>query len=151
MFLLIIMFLLCFIFSNPFKSIQMILFWKKPILWSLSGIKTTHCWKKYAVNACGNNCSFQEITFRAGWILKSLHAIFDYLFANRKKDQICAKYISNWGMKIFDKIVGGIPPSIHNIVDHKEQATLTQDLLFGHVQGVEREVLDLIFAALLRW
>ena len=45
--------------------------------------------------------------FRAGWNMRNCHTIFDYLFANPKSDQRCARVLSGWSVPDFIGQVGG--------------------------------------------
>ena len=61
--------------------------------------------------------NFVWISFRAGWVNKSLHSIFKYATENPTTDRQCARVISNW--KTIDcrtnQYGGGRPPSLRSL------------------------------------
>ena len=77
--------------------------------------KTGHALKKFAINLMGISCRFEHISFCAGWALKALHTIFDYLVQTRRSDTECGKALAGWKTKFRDEIYGGYPPMMKMI------------------------------------
>ena len=63
------------------------------------------------------------VVFRAGWLAKAIHTIFDYLDNNPKNDRQVARAYSNW--RVSDGIDGqpqsGRPPRLEALEGHVEQ------------------------------
>jgi hypothetical protein len=80
---------------------------------------SAHSSKRYSVN-CANEFAYIATTwvcFRAGWMMKAVHTIFDYLDSNPKNDCQVARVIANWTMVgEGGKYGGGRPPTLEVLI-----------------------------------
>lgn len=70
--------------------------------------------------------------FRAGWAVRGLHSLFDYVIDSRRMTNAAGKALSNWTCKIGECVAGGQPPSVDDISTHPEQMQAFVDQLFWH-------------------
>jgi hypothetical protein len=78
-----------------------------------------HSQKRMAVNACNEDPQLRTlwICFRAGWLVKALHTIFDYLDFSAKSDRQVGRSQAGWnGHGWGDIISGGRPPSLEGLI-----------------------------------
>jgi len=70
--------------------------------------------------------------FRAGWVVRGLHSLFDYVVAGASMLKSTGKALSNWTTPIGSTGVmgGGRPPTLSSITTSSEQVTGFVDNLF---------------------
>ena len=76
-----------------------------------------HSGKKAAVNQAVENANLATtwICYRAGWVVKMIHSIFDYLVNSPANDRQVGKALSGWKIKNANGDVGGgYPPRIRD-------------------------------------
>ena len=119
---------------------------------------STHSGKKQAVNMA-NEHSFIKTTwvcFRAGWLMKAVHTIFDYLGFNPKSDRQVGRSLNGWiTPDTYGSLGGGHPPSLAIFNGKPEKAFVKQFMRilfcpFENVVGAKDEdVQELLLATLL--
>jgi hypothetical protein len=78
-----------------------------------------HSQKRMAVNAFNEDPQLRIswICFRAGWLVKALHTIFDYLDFSAKSDRQVGRSQVGWNGHGWGKIIsGGRPPSLEGLI-----------------------------------
>ena len=75
---------------------------------AFSPLITSHSLKRLAVNEASEKPQIKTswVCLRAGWMMKAVHTIFDYLDHNAKSDRQVARSYANW------RDDGGRPPSL---------------------------------------
>jgi hypothetical protein len=68
--------------------------------------------------------------FRAGWMVRGLHSLFDYVVGSNPHVAAAGKALANWTQKFNDTIHGGIPPTIDSIVTESHLVPGFVDTLF---------------------
>ena len=111
-----------------------------------------HGAKKLGVQRLGDllNITIQDISMRAGWVLKSFNTFFDYWVGSFPSSVRSGKQISGWTTMLDNNIHGGNPPNLNAIKTDKDKlATFVMELLGRHVH-LNVDVHELIIANLLR-
>jgi hypothetical protein len=84
--------------------------------------------------------------FRAGWILKAIHTIFDYLSPNRSNDEQVALVMSEWQIPDLQgtgTIGGGNPPLLRVVIENHAQGSKVEHFVNQlFLEYTERVVLD---------
>jgi hypothetical protein len=88
---------------------------------------SSHAGKQYAVQSMSSSCKVVQIIFRAGWDVRNLHTLFDYLQREKVHDLEAAKACAGWQSKINDSIYGGYTNKV-------EDLTVRPDLFYGFCQ-----------------
>jgi hypothetical protein len=88
---------------------------------------SSHAGKQYAVQNMSSNCNVVQIIFRAGWDVRNLHTLFDYLQREKVHDLEAAKACAGWQTKLNDSIYGGYTNKV-------EDLTVRPDLFYGFCQ-----------------
>ena len=108
--------------------------------------------KKLGVQTLGDllTMTIQDISMRAGWVLKSFNTFFDYWAGSLPSSVRSNKMISGWTTVLNQIIHGGNPPNLHDV---KTECTKLDEFvrqLIGRHTHIEKEVRDLIVANLSR-
>ena len=76
---------------------------------NFDGHAGSHGCKKYSVKVLDDSPLIQPTwtVFRAGWVMRNAHTVFDYLFGNSLSDQRCARVLSGWSVPDHSGQVGG--------------------------------------------
>ena len=69
--------------------------------------------------------------FRAGWVVRGIHSLFDYVVGSRPLLQAAGKALSNWTCKLGDVIAGGQPPNLADISTAREKLDAFVEAIFG--------------------
>jgi hypothetical protein len=80
------------------------------------------------------------VCFRAGWLMKAVHTIFDYLDSNPKNDRQVARVVANWTIAGEGGTYGGgRPPAMEALVGEADrfQFELFVLVLFNNYSTVE--------------
>jgi hypothetical protein len=81
---------------------------------------TSHAGKQYAVQNMGkSDLKMMQIVFRAGWEVRNVHTIFDYLQREGVHDLEAAKACAGWRTKLFDRIYGGYTNRLEDLTDSR--------------------------------
>ena len=120
---------------------------------------SSHSGKRFAVNLADIHPGIKTtwVCFRAGWIMKSVHTIFDYLSASAKNDHQVALVTANWTETgEGGRYCGGRPPSLQSLIDCNSGGTDMEQVedfvraLFGsycNVAGANNEELQKLLTA----
>jgi hypothetical protein len=105
---------------------------------------SSHSAKRFAVNYANEFAYIctSWVCFRAGWLMKAVHTIFDYLDRRAKNDRQVARVTSNWTQVGEGGLYGGgRPPSLDALVGEPgcdvEQVLQFVILLFFDYKDVE--------------
>ena len=98
----------------------------------------------------GISCRFEHISFCAGWALKALHTIFDYLVQTRRSDTECGKALAGCKTKFRDEIYGGYPPMMEMITTEPEIAEECMNYLFSG-KAMNENTKRMVFPTMLRF
>ena len=111
-----------------------------------------HGAKKLGVQRLGDllNITIQDISMRAGWVLKSFNTFFDYWVGSLPASVRSGKMISGWTTMLNQGIHGGNPPNMSAIRTDKEKVLPFVKHLLGRHVHIDEEVQLLIVANLLR-
>lgn len=83
--------------------------------------------------------------YRTGWIVKSIHSLFKYIYGTTKMDTKSAKALAGWQFEIANGwIYGGYPPEKADIVTEPEKFPAFAQRLFENVSGMEKPLLELL-------
>ena len=86
---------------------------------SFNPLLTSHGPKRMAVNSADENPRLKTswICFRAGWMTKSMHTVFDYLDFSSNNDQQVARSLAHWNDNGYGStLAGGRPPSLDTLI-----------------------------------
>lgn len=125
----------------------------EPVIAHINKNLTSHHGKKAAnmVMADSSSAGLGQI-FRTGWQVRTLHTVFDYVVGTEKMDRNATKNQNRWHFKGPDgEIYGGYPPEIGDISIEYGKVRPMMKLLFGGGHGFDPSVLELSFAACLRF
>lgn len=123
---------------------------------------TSHTPKRTAVNTALEDpiLSTILICLRAGWIMKAVHTVFDYVSYNKNHDRKVARSLSMWRVCGPDDGHSGAgrPPSIKALKsqtgDEYEKGELVMKCLFIDYESIEgannRDLQDILFATVLK-
>ena len=76
----------------------------------------SHSGKKYAVSEMGRNLNPIYLIFRAGWEVRNVHTMFDYLTKDEHHDIKAAKTCAGWRLKLNDdNISAGLSNTINDL------------------------------------
>ena len=91
---------------------------------------SSHCGKKRSNYIMGESDlgPIAQI-FRAGWEMRNVHTLFDYITGTENSDKRAGKVISGWNFKVGDSYYGGYPPALQDIVDRPELVSFCTLLL----------------------
>jgi len=122
---------------------------------------SSHSGKKFHVNEANQNPYVKStwVCFRAGWKMKMVHTIFDYLVGNMCNDRQVARCISGWNIPEFHgKLGGGRPPNIIcllilplNRLPHGRALRKMRDSMFSHFPSIDSDAANLLFGSILRY
>jgi hypothetical protein len=125
----------------------------EPVIAHINKNLTSHHGKKAAnmVMADSSSAGLAQI-FRTGWQVRTLHTVFDYVVGTAKMDRKATKNQNGWHFPGPDgEIYGGYPPEIRDISIECQKVRPFMKLLFGGGHGFDTFVLELSFAACLRF
>jgi hypothetical protein len=114
---------------------------------------TSHHGKKAANMAMADSSSagLPQI-FRTGWDVRTLHTLFDYVVGTSKMSRTATKNQNRWHFQGPDGyIIGGYPPEIKDIDIEREKIHPFMMNLFSGGHNLDTSVLELSFAAFLRF
>jgi orotate phosphoribosyltransferase len=77
-----------------------------------------------------------DIIFRAGWQVRNVHTVFDYLQREGVNDLEAAKACAGWITKINDRIWGGYTNKLEDLTDNVEKFQKFCSVLF-HDDGLK--------------
>jgi hypothetical protein len=98
---------------------------------------TSHAGKQYAVQNMGASpLKIVDIIFRAGWQVRNVHTVFDYLQREGVNDLEAAKACAGWITKINDRIWGGYTNKLEDLSDSVEKFQKFCSVLF-HDDGLK--------------
>jgi hypothetical protein len=75
----------------------------------------SHAGKQYAIQTMGRACKVVQIIFRAGWDVRNVHTLFDYLQRESVHDLEAAKACAGWKTKLYDSIYGGFTNKVEDL------------------------------------
>ena len=121
---------------------------------------SSHSPKRHAVEVANSNPLLHTtwVCFRAGWMLKNLHTIFDYIRPTEANDIEVALVLSGWKTpNLHGRMGGGRPPLLCAISEHEQGSKVACFVghLFCHWEAVidpddDLDKYELITAELLR-
>ena len=108
--------------------------------------------KKLGVQTLGDllTITIQDISMRAGWVLKSFNTFFDYWVGSLPSSVRSGKMISGWTTVLNQSIHGGNPPNLKDVKTERSQLDEFVRQLIGRHRNIEKDVRDLIVANTLR-
>jgi hypothetical protein len=125
----------------------------EPVIGHINKKLTSHHGKKAANMAMADSSSagLPQI-FRTGWEVRTLHTLFDYVVGTAKMNRTATKNQNRWHFQGPDgNIIGGYPPEIKDISIECEKVRPFMIKLFGGGHGLDSSVLELSFAAFIRF
>ena len=108
--------------------------------------------KKLGVQTLGDllTITIQDISMRAGWVLKSFNTFFDYWVGSLPSSVRSGKMISGWTTVLNQSIHGGNPPNLRDVkTECSKLNDFVNNLIVCH-KHIVKEVKELIVANLLR-
>lgn len=111
---------------------------------------SSHHAKKGASVTLSNSraCGLPQI-FRAGWEVRNVHSLFDYIHGTKQMDRESAKALANWSFELFGSIYGGYPPVLSDVTRERGKVGEFVSVLFSGADGFNSSVLELLAASLL--
>jgi hypothetical protein len=97
---------------------------------------TSHSSKKHAVNLADELPSIKTtwVCFRAGWLMRTVHTIYDYLTDQPKNDRQIGRALSGWrSLDALGTIGGGRPPTLDSIHNGNQELSRTLDDFVTHL------------------
>jgi hypothetical protein len=98
---------------------------------------SSHAGKQYAVQNMGRICKVVQIIFRAGWDVRNVHTLFDYLQRESVHDLEAAKACAGWKTKLYDSIYGGFTNKVGDLTVCVEKFDAFCSVLF-HDDGTKK-------------
>jgi hypothetical protein len=126
---------------------------EEPVIGHINRNLTSHHGKKAANMAMADSSSagLAQI-FRTGWEVRTLHTLFDYVVGTSKMSRTATKNLNRWHYQGPDNnVIGGYPPEIKDIVVEYEKIHPFMMTLYGGGHSVDTAVLEICFAAFLRF
>ena len=115
---------------------------------------TSHSQKRLFVNYASQNDSISTIwvCFRAGWMFKSMHSIFDYLNPLAKNVRKVGRVTADWSATDYNgSICGGYPPRVNiDEIDQKKMNTFVLTLFMKWESFISEEMMGLLAGSIFR-
>ncbi len=118
---------------------------------------SSHSSKKHAVNLANEVPAIKPtwLCYRAGWLIRAAHTIFDYLIPKAQNDRQVARAFSGWtSTDSRGNLGGGHPPMLSSLACHQQhgsEATRNAfvEALFHNFNSIHRDLKELLAASIL--